>query len=470
MKRIGILTAGGDTPALNATIQGAVVRCNQLKIEIVGLIKGFNCLFNPRVPHVHLNPLYQEIPELDPTKGGTLIGSSRDYVDPNRKDDLDLVVSRLGKLGIEGLICVGGDGTLNGLQPLAERLPTVLAPKTIDNDLGLNYPSEPDEFVRVKDPQSRDGFSYKRTDARAVFDLEYIINYVTPGYATAVFVTAWGVERIRTTAESHRRIAIIEVMGRHSGYIALGSAYGRPDIVLVPEHPLDLERLVERVKHIYDLQKNVVIVCGEGIVDEQGNDLGAETNSTDPSGNVVLSGAADALRTKLIQMVGDRYFQLYRRGESAREVIFTRKVGHTQRGGRPILFDRFYAAQQGAKAVELLAEGRNNEVAVLQYSSSKGFYVDGYDANRFRDRWGLIHPRQMHASLYDPKLMKPSRVGIDYLLPIFTDAVGEDDAEHMRQTIFAAGNLAQPYHSINTDVNKRIRYLEPEPAAMQASA
>jgi 6-phosphofructokinase len=91
MKRIGILTAGGDTPALNATIHGAVTRANQLKIEIVGLIKGFNCLFNPRVPHVHLNPLYQEIPELDPTKGGTLIGSSRDYVDPEQKDDLDMV-------------------------------------------------------------------------------------------------------------------------------------------------------------------------------------------------------------------------------------------------------------------------------------------------------------------------------------------------------------------------------------------
>jgi hypothetical protein len=89
MKRIGILTAGGDTPAMNATIQGAVVRANQLRIEIFGLIKGFNSLFNPRVPHVHLNPLYQEIPEIDPTKGGTMIGSSRDYVDPEKKDELD---------------------------------------------------------------------------------------------------------------------------------------------------------------------------------------------------------------------------------------------------------------------------------------------------------------------------------------------------------------------------------------------
>ena len=276
-----------------------------------------------------------------------------------------------------------------------------------------------------------------------------------------MFVSTDGVERVRTTAESHRRIAIIEVMGRRSGYIALGSAYGGPDIILVPEHPLDLEHLVARVKQLYDLQKNVVIVCGEGIVDDQGRELGAETKTTDPAGNVALSGAAEALRHKLIEMIGDRYFKLYRRGNSAREAIFTRKVGHTQRGGRPILFDRFYAAQLGAKAVELLLEGHNNSVAILQYNSKKGFYVDGYDANRFRDRWGYIHARRMHPAFYDPKLMKPSRIGIDFLLPIFTDAIGGDDMEHMRRTRFSQSNLAQPYHSINTDVNKRIRYLTP---------
>src|SRR2546422_5791881 len=186
MNRIATLTAGGDTPALNATIAGAVTRANQLKVEIVGLIKGFNSLFNPRVPHVHLNPLYQEIPELDPTKGGSLIGSSRDYVDPEKKDDLDLILSRLKALGIDGLICVGGDGTLNGLQPLAERLPTVLAPKTIDNDLGLNYPSEPDEWGRGNEPGMKGGFRYKRSTSRAVFDLDQIGNYRTPGYGTPV--------------------------------------------------------------------------------------------------------------------------------------------------------------------------------------------------------------------------------------------------------------------------------------------
>src|SRR6266516_3202419 len=98
MKRFGILTAGGDTPALNPTIHGAVVRANQLEIEVVGLIKGFNSLFNPLVPHVLLNPLFQCIPELDPTKGGTLIGSSRDYVDPEKQTEIDQIVERLGRL------------------------------------------------------------------------------------------------------------------------------------------------------------------------------------------------------------------------------------------------------------------------------------------------------------------------------------------------------------------------------------
>jgi 6-phosphofructokinase 1 len=457
MKRIAILTAGGDTPALNATSHGAVVRANKLRIEIYGLIKGFNSLFNPRVPHLHLNPLFQEIPELDPTKGGTLIGSSRDYIDPDQNPELDQITDRLKRLGIEGLIAVGGDGTLNGLQPLVERLPTVLAPKTIDNDLGLNYPSEPDEWTRTAEATGPP--RYERMRSTAVFDLDHIVNYATPGYATAVLVAAQGVERIRTTAESHRRIAIVEVMGRHSGYIALGTAYGQPDIILVPEHPLQTELLVERVKHLYELQKNVVIVCGEGIVDETGEELGAESKSTDPAGNVALSGAAEALRAKIMQQLGDRYFQQYRRGSAAKEAIFTRKVGHTQRGGRPILFDRFYAAMLGSEAVDLLVEGRTNAASVLQYDSSKGFHVEGYDANRFRDRWGHIHARQMHPTLYDPRLMKPSQVGIEYLLPIFTGAIGHDDAEHMRLTLFDAGNLKQPYHSINTDVHKRIRYL-----------
>src|SRR5262249_56813533 len=102
-----------------------------------------------------------------------------------------------------------------------------------------------------------------------------MLTYVTPGYARAFFVPAGGVQRARPPAESHRRIAIVEVMGRHSGYIALGSSFGQPDIVVVPEHPLNVSVLMERVWELYELQKNVVIVCGEGIVDEKGQQLGA---------------------------------------------------------------------------------------------------------------------------------------------------------------------------------------------------
>src|SRR5215469_2790351 len=171
MKRIGILTAGGDTPALNATLYGAVVRANQRKIEVIGFIKGFSSLFNPRVPHVRLNPLFTTIPELDPTRGGTAIGASRDYVDATDTAAIGEIAERLRRLGIEGLICVGGDGTLNGMQALSDHLPTVLAPKTIDNDLGLNYGHEPDEWRR-EPCDSPPGYRYARGPSPTRFDLE----------------------------------------------------------------------------------------------------------------------------------------------------------------------------------------------------------------------------------------------------------------------------------------------------------
>src|SRR5262245_10234674 len=102
MKRIGILTAGGDTPALNATIQGAVARANQSRLEVFGFIKGFSSLQVPNVPHVHLNPLFTEIPELDATRGGTIIGASRAYVDARDARALDEIADRLRRLQVDG--------------------------------------------------------------------------------------------------------------------------------------------------------------------------------------------------------------------------------------------------------------------------------------------------------------------------------------------------------------------------------
>lgn len=456
MQRIGILTAGGDTPALNATIYGAVQRANALKIEVVGLLRGYAGLLDPRIPHVLLNPLYTSIPELDPCKGGTLIGSSRTYLDHNSTQHLQTAGRHAAKLQLDGLICIGGDGTINGMQPLAEMLPCVLAPKTIDNDLGLNYPGEAEEWQR---PSGADGPAVRGDRSRDTLRLEDIINYATPGFATAVFVVVQMVERLRTTAESHHRIAVVEVMGRQSGYIALGAAYAQPDIILIPEVPVDPQQLTQQVSRIYDQQQNVVIVVGEGVRGLDGKELGATSPAFDPAGNVKYSGAADAIVGLLEKSLSPDLFLETRRFEPDSSPLFSRKVGHTQRGGRPILFDRFAATQLGGKAVELLVAGYSNEIATLQYSSADGFTFRSIAANRLRDRWGEIHPREVHPSLYDAGRMQLSPLGMEYLKPIFTRAVGADDVEYIRREVFDAGCLSNRYQSINSDIRRRIRYL-----------
>ncbi|MBX6312001.1 MAG: 6-phosphofructokinase [Isosphaeraceae bacterium] len=457
MKRIGILTAGGDTPALNATLWGAVQRANQLRVEVYGIIKGFSGLLNPRVPHVHLNPLFQGIPELDATRGGTILGASRDYVDAEDTETITRVAQRLRRLKIEGLICIGGDGTINGMQPLSDHLPTVLAPKTIDNDLGLNYLDEPHEWSREPADNPK-GYAYHKRPGRD-FGLDEMVNFVTPGYATAVYVSSLSVQRIRTTAESHRRVAIIEVMGRDCGMIALGTAYGQPDLILVPECPVHPDTLVERVLAVLDIQKHAVLCVSEGIKDTEGNILGAVTASKDPAGNLQYTGAAEAIKRLLVERIGNEFFTRKRRNESADAAIFVRKVGHTQRGGRPILFDRFYASQLGGQAVEMLLDGLHNAVATLQYRDG-GFVLDSISANQLRDRWNTIHARPLSPTFYDPQRFRPSAKGVEYLRAIFSNALGADDVEAIR-SLFDVGNLVHPYYSFNVDINKRIRRLEP---------
>jgi 6-phosphofructokinase len=459
MKRIGILTAGGDTPALNATLYGAVQRANALHIEVLGILKGFASLLDPHVPHVQLNPSYSTIAELDSCQGGTILGASRTYLDPDKPEELKLIIDRLHRLHIEGLICVGGDGTLNGMQVLTDDFPCVLAPKTIDNDLGLNYIDEPDVWQHAE--SSTDGKpSYRKLAGREQIDLEEIINYVTPGFATAVFVVAQGIRRIRTTAESHRRIAIIEVMGRQSGYIALGSAYGQPDMILIPEAPIVYSQLENRIKELYEQQEHVVIVIGEGVVAESGRELGTVNQSVDPAGSVLYSGAAEALKEILTERLGEDVLKRHRRHETGSSAIFTRKVGHTQRGGRPIQFDRSCAAQLGAKAVDLLVNGDHNTMATFQWSSESGFFLDSIPADTLRDRQKVIHPRLMHLSLYDAENFRPSQLGVQYLLPIFTDAIGVDDMEFLRNELFNSNNPAVRYRSINVEIQKKTRFLE----------
>jgi 6-phosphofructokinase 1 len=287
-----------------------------------------------------------------------------------------------------------------------------------------------------------------------------MINFATPGYATAVYVSSLSIQRIRTTAESHRRIAIIEVMGRDCGMIALGAAYGQPDIILIPESPVDPDALVDRVLAVLDVQKHAVLCVSEGIVDNQGQILGAMIASKDPAGNIQYTGAAEAIKRLLVERIGDAFFTHKRRNESADAAIFVRKIGHTQRGGRPILFDRFHACQLGGKAVDLLLEGLHNCVATLQYRDG-AFVLDSIHANQIRDRWSSIHARPLATSFYDPQRFQPSAKGVEYLHTIFATALGTDDLECQR-SLFNTGNLVYPYYSVNVDINKRIRRLDPD--------
>jgi 6-phosphofructokinase 1 len=166
------------------------------------------------------------------------------------------------------------------------------------------------------------------------------------------------------------------------------------------------------------------------------------------------------LRQHLIELIGDHFFRAQNHNDSAKSAIFIRKVGHTQRGGRPLRFDRFHAAQLGGKAVEMLLEGQNNSVATLQWTQGDGFHVSSCNGNAFRDQWGVIHARTLHPSFYDASTLRISRTGLEYLLPIFTNAIGYDDIQEVRDTLFDSGNLFRQYHSVNTDIEKRLAFLE----------
>jgi hypothetical protein len=233
-------------------------------------------------------------------------------------------------------------------------------------------------------------------------------------------------------------------------------------VILIPESPLDFSALEQRIRELYERQEHVVIVVGEGVVDAEGRRLGEVTSSVDPAGNVKFSGAAETLKQMLANALGDEFFRVRQAHHTADAAIFTRKVGHTQRGGRPIHFDRFYATQLGGKAVDLLAEGGNNLVATLQWSRT-GFELDALPAVTFRDAHGEIPPRLVHRSLYDAKRFQPSPLGAAYLRPIFTNAVGPEDVECLRTDLFQAGHLQTAYESVNVAISKRIRYLDDAP-------
>ena len=315
MARIGILTGGGDCPGLNAVIR-AVVRkgINNYGHEIVGYLYGWaGVLENNSVE------LTREKTSGLLHRGGTVIGSSR--TNPYKEErGVERVKETLEKGGVEALIAVGGEDTLGVADKLhGEGVNVVGVPKTIDNDLsGTDY---------------------------------------TFGFDTAVFVATEAIDRLHTTAESHNRVMVVEVMGRHTGWIALHSGLaGGADVILIPEHPVTVEdacALLEK-RHATGKDFSIVVVSeGYELTYASGEKqlVAGEARATDQFGHVVLGGVGDALAREIEE----------RTGFETRVTV----LGHVQRGGTPTPRDRVLATRYGLKAADLVQEGRFGRMAAL---------------------------------------------------------------------------------------------------------
>ncbi len=314
MKRIGILTGGGDCPGLNAVIRAAartLIRDHDL--EVVGIQLGFEGLLTKSIVPLTLESIRGILP-----KGGTLLrttnrGNPFEYPIPGGgvEDRSRNAIDNIHELGIDGIIAIGGDGTLRIAQRLCELgIPMVAVPKTIDNDLGA-------------------------TD-------------YTFGFHTAVAVATDAVDRLHTTAESHDRVMILEVMGRNAGWIALYAGMaGGADIILIPEIPYRPEAIVEMIR---DRQaegaKFDIIVVAEGA-----KRVGGEEAYLDKATRR-LGGIAYQVATDIQQQID-------------LEIRVT-VLGHIQRGGSPIAFDRILASRFGVAAANLVAREKFGEMVAVR--------------------------------------------------------------------------------------------------------
>ncbi len=321
-KRIGILTGGGDCPGLNGVIRSVVLHArNTYGWEVVGVRNGFEGLYEE--DYVDLEP--QRV-SLLLSRGGTMLGSSNranPFAYPIKLPDgrveiMDAsprILQNLAKLGLEGLIVVGGDGTMSFAKKFVDKGAKIVGvPKTIDNDL-------------------------EATD-------------YTVGFQTAVEVVVDAIDRLQTTAESHERILIVEVMGRYAGWIAMTAGLSAgAHVILIPEIEYDIDRVVEAFhrRHGRGVSYSIVVVA-EGAVPKGGE-------------HAVLA-KGDATKQDRLGGAGERVAAAI----SARTDYEVRTVvlGHLQRGGTPCAFDRELATRYGVKAVELIADGKFGHVAALE--------------------------------------------------------------------------------------------------------
>jgi ATP-dependent phosphofructokinase / diphosphate-dependent phosphofructokinase len=301
--RIGLLTCGGDCPGLNAVIR-AVVRkgIDRYGHAIIGFRDGW------RGP---LENVYEEL-TIESTRGilprgGTILGSSR--TNPfKREDGFDRIRENMQGLHIDGLIAIGGEDTLGAAAKLSEGgLPVIGVPKTIDNDLGA-------------------------TD-------------MTFGFDTAVQVATEAIDRLHTTAESHHRIMIVEVMGRHAGWIALHSGLaGGADVILIPERPFDIEEVCRLIRRRHSRGRYFsIVVVAEGATPVAGT-LEVLDGDTDEFGHERLGGIGQVLEREIEK----------RTGFESRATI----LGHIQRGGTPTAFDRVLATRLGIAAIDAASAGK----------------------------------------------------------------------------------------------------------------
>lgn len=322
-KRIAVLTGGGDCPGLNAVLRGVVrAAVQQRGWEVLGIEDGFDGLLDQN----KVRPLgLAEVRGILP-RGGTILGTSNrgnpfsypvegengvEYRDVSAQ-----VVERLESLGVEGLVVIGGDGSLKiALELMNRGVRVVGVPKTIDNDL-------------------------METD-------------VTFGYNTALETATYALDKLHSTAESHHRVMIMEVMGRYAGWIALESGIsGGADVILIPEIPFDMGRVCQAIdnRRLHGSRFSVV-VAAEGAFPAGG-------------GRVVQQQASGPHSLERLGGIGDHVARELSRCSAMDARVMV--LGHLQRGGSPSSFDRILGSRLGVKAVELVEAGRFGEMAALR--------------------------------------------------------------------------------------------------------
>jgi len=298
MKKVGVLTGGGDCPGLNPVLRGIVRKAIMEKYEVIGFLRGWAGIIENDYKKLDRNSVSGILPQ-----GGTILNTSR--TNPYKKpEDVKKVVANFNALELDALIAIGGDDTLGVAQKLykLEGLPTVGIPKTIDNDL--------------------DG-----TDC-------------TFGFDTAVNIAMEALDRLHTTAASHNRVMVVELMGRNAGWITLHAGIaGGADVIIIPEVETKVDDVCKIIKNRHSSGRNFsIIAIAEGA--KFGSDLVTKSGEKDAFGHEKLGGIGDFLAHEIEK----------RTGFETRAVV----LGHIQRGGSPTAFDRVLGTRFGVKAVELV--------------------------------------------------------------------------------------------------------------------